>query len=199
MAMVIGLTGGIASGKSTVSAYLAQKGLAILDADKVVHELQEVGGALYQALVSYFGKSILQENQELDRVKLSQMIFASDEVMQTSNAIQQSIIREELASRLADLVAQFDVIVMDIPLLFEQSYDDWCDRTWLVAVDQAVQEERLMQRNAYTREEVRQRIASQMPLADKRQKADDIIDNSGTVTETYNQIDHLLSSLDIKI
>ena len=122
MARIIGITGGIASGKSTVTEFLRQQGYQVIDADQVVHELQEPGARLYQALLSTFGSSILQEDGRLDRPKLGAMIFGNLELMARSSQIQNQIIREELAGR-RDLLAETEaVFFMDLPLLFELQY-----------------------------------------------------------------------------
>lgn len=192
MYMIIGLTGGIASGKSTVSAYLAGKGLAILDADKLVQDLQKQGGKLYQALLAHFGTNILGEDGNLDRPKLAELIFSSPEQMAVSNQLQDGIIREALKQKLDSLRTKQDVVVLDIPLLFEKGYEDWCDQVWLVAVDEETQLNRLMARNGYTKEEAQKRIASQMSLAEKMKKADLVIDNRKGLDTLYQKLEEEL-------
>lgn len=167
MAKIIGITGGIASGKSTVTNYLRQKGYQVIDADQVVHELQAKGGKLYQALVSWLGSAILNEAGELDRPKLSQLIFSSQENLAKSSRLQNDIIRQELANRRDQLAKIEETFFMDIPLLFEQDYADWFDEVWLVDVSKGTQLERLMARNNLSQEEAQQRIAAQLSLADK--------------------------------
>ena len=148
MVRIIGITGGIASGKSTVTEFLRQQGYQVIDADQVVHELQEPGGRLYQALLSAFGPAILQEDGRLDRPKLGAMIFGNTELLAQSSQIQNQIIREELADR-RDLLAEMeDIFFMDLPLLFELQYEDWFDQIWLVDVTVETQLSRLMTRNA---------------------------------------------------
>ena len=167
MAKIIGITGGIASGKSTVTNYLRQKGYQVIDADQVVHELQAKGGKLYQALVSWLGSAILNEAGELDRPKLSQLIFSSQENLAKSSQLQNDIIRKELANRRDQLAKTEETFFMDIPLLFEQDYADWFDEVWLVYVNPETQIKRLKARNGYSQEEAQQRLASQMKLEDK--------------------------------
>lgn len=192
MATIIGLTGGIASGKSTVSRYLAEKGLAVVDADQLVHHLQRPGGRLYQVLVEQFGREILAEDGQLHRSKLAQLIFSSPEALAKSAELQDQIIREELAKERDRLVRVHDLIVLDIPLLFEKGYADWCDVIWLVVVDEQTQLDRLMARNGYTEAEARQRIASQLPLIEKVKLSDYVIDNNGNLDDTYQQVQRLL-------
>ena len=179
MAKIIGITGGIASGKSTVTNYLRQKGCQVIDADQVVHELQAKGGKLYQALVSWLGSAILNEAGELDRPKLSQLIFSSQENLAKSSQLQNEIIRQELANRRDQLAKTEETFFMDIPLLFEQDYADWFDEVWLVDVSKGTQLERLMARNNLSQEEAQRRIAAQLSLAEKRQRAEIVIDNNG--------------------
>ena len=192
MAKIIGITGGIASGKSTVTNYLRQKGYQVIDADQVVHELQAKGGKLYQALVSWLGSAILNEAGELDRPKLSQLIFSSQENLAKSSRLQNDIIRQELANRRDQPAKIEETFFMDIPLLFEQDYADWFDEVWLVDVSKGTQLERLMARNNLSQEEAQQRIAAQLSLADKRQRAEIVIDNNGALSDTLKQMQALL-------
>ena len=196
MARIIGITGGIASGKSTVTEFLRQLGYQVIDADQVVHELQEPGELLYQALLSTFGSSILQEDGRLDRPKLGAMIFGNPELLEQSSQIQNQIIREELADR-RDLLAETeDIFFMDLPLLFELGYESWFDQVWLVDVTEETQLSRLMTRNALSQEEAEKRIAAQLSLREKRKRADVLIDNNGTVEETRQQIRDALQKLE---
>ena len=196
MARIIGITGGIASGKSTVTEFLRQQGYQVIDADQVVHELQEPGGRLYQALLSAFGLAILQEDGRLDRPKLGAMIFGNPELLAQSSQIQNQIIREELAHR-RDLLAETeDTFFMDLPLLFELQYEDWFDQIWLVDVTEETQLSRLMTRNALSQDEAEKRIAAQLSLQEKRKRADVLIDNNGSLEETRQQIRHALQKLE---
>lgn len=196
MARIIGITGGIASGKSTVTEFLRQQGYQVVDADQVVHELQEPGGRLYQALLSTFGTAILQEDGRLDRPKLGAMIFGNPDLLAQSSQLQNEIIREELASR-RDLLAETeDIFFMDLPLLFELEYDNWFDQIWLVDVTEETQLSRLMARNTLSQEEAEKRIAAQLSLQEKRKRADVLIDNNGSLEETRQQIRVALQKLE---
>lgn len=196
MIKIIGLTGGIASGKSTVVKEIRQAGYEVIDADQVVHELQRKGGRLYQALLNFFGPSILQEDGEIDRPKLSKMIFSSLENRDHSSRLQNQIIQEELMSRKEELEAKGKPFFMDIPLLIELDMRHWFNEIWLVYVDQDTQKQRLMNRNHYSEQEARDRIASQMPLQEKLKFADIVIDNNGSLQELTDQIGQILSKLD---
>ena len=196
MARIIGITGGIASGKSTVTEFLRQQGYQVIDADQVVHELQEPGGRLYQALLSAFGSAILQEDGRLDRPKLGAMIFGDPQLLEQSSQLQNEIIREELAGR-RDLLAETeDIFFMDIPLLFELDYETRFDQIWLVDVTEETQLSRLMNRNALSQEEAEKRIAAQLSLNEKRNRVNLIIDNNGLQEATYQQLRDAIQKLE---
>ena len=196
MARIVGITGGIASGKSTVTEFLRQQGYQVIDADQVVHELQEPGGRLYQALLSAFGSAILREDGRLDRPKLGAMIFGNPQLLEQSSQIQNQIIREELAGRRDMLAETEDIFFMDLPLLFELQYEDWFDQIWLVDVTEETQLSRLMTRNALSQEEAEKRIAAQLSLQEKRKRSDVLIDNNGSLEETRQQIRNALQKLE---
>ena len=197
MARIIGLTGGIASGKSTVTSYLREKGYPVIDADQVVHDLQAPGGALYRVLVDHFGKGIpYQKNGELDRVALGQRIFSNPSERDWSNRVQGRLIREALAEARDRQAAQSDLFFMDIPLLIEQHYEGWFEAVWLVAVSKETQLKRLMERNHLSELQAQERIVAQMPLDEKRAHADLVLDNNGDLTALYAQLDAALQQLE---
>lgn len=195
MSKIIGITGGIASGKSRVSAYIRQAGYEVIDADQVVHELQAKGGILYQALVFTFGTAILQADGQLDRPKLSEMIFSSPANQEKSAKLQNKIIREELAKRRDRLSETQAIFFMDIPLLFELEFDSWFDEIWLVSLEPDKQIERLMERDNLTKTQALERLAAQMPLEQKRKRSHKIIDNNASLERTYAQLDQLLEKI----
>lgn len=195
MTKIIGITGGIASGKSTVVTEIQKYGYQVIDADKVVHELQEKGGKLYQTLVEWLGDDILQENGDLDRQKLGQAIFGNKEMMAKSSTLQNDIIRQELAYRRDQLAQTENVFFMDIPLLIELDYMDWFDEIWLVFVDEKTQLDRLVLRNHYTRSEAQKRITSQMSTETKKAYADKLLDNRGDLQALKEQVDRLLKEV----
>lgn len=192
MSKIVGITGGIASGKSTLTAFLRQEGYQVVDADAVVHDLQAPGGRLYQALVEHFGQGIVLENGQLNRVKLGQLIFSDEREQAWSRQVQGQIIREELAREKERLSQQEDLFFMDIPLLFEAGYESWFDEVWLVYVDEKEQLKRLMARNHLSQEEAEKRLAAQWKLADKRALADKILDNNGSLERLLHQAAELL-------
>ena len=196
MGKIIGITGGIASGKSTVTEFLRQKGFEVVDADAVVHQLQKPDGRLYQILVEHFGEKILLENGELNRPLLASLIFSKPEEQEWSKEIQGQIIREELGSLRDKLAQTEDIFFMDIPLLFEQDYASWFDETWLVYVSRDTQLDRLMKRDYLTIEDAQARLVSQWPLEEKKRLASHILDNNGSREQLLSQVVSLLQGGD---
>ena len=192
MGKIIGITGGIASGKSTVTNFLRQKGFQVVDADAVVHDLQKPGGRLYQVLVQHFGQEILSENGELNRPLLASFIFSNPEEQEWSKQTQGEIIREELVA-LRDQLAQTEALFfMDIPLLFEQDYANWFDETWLVYVNRDVQVERFIKRDQLSKEVAESRLAAQWSLEEKKSLASHVLDNNGNQDQLLDQVAFLL-------
>ncbi len=192
MGKIIGFTGGIASGKSTVTNFLRKQGFQVVDADALVHQLQKPGGRLFQALVQHFDQKIILENGELNRPLLASLIFPNPEEREWSKQIQGEIIREELAT-LRDQFAQTEeIFFMDIPLLFEQDYSAWFDETWLVYVDRDIQVERLMKRDHLSQDEAESRLAAQWPLEEKKDLASHVLDNNRNLDQLLNQVRILL-------
>ena len=195
MGKIIGITGGIASGKSTVTEFLRQKGFQVVDADAVVHQLQKPGGRLYQVLVEHFGEKILLENGELNRPLLASLIFSNPEEQEWSKRTQGEIIREELDALRNQLAQTEALFFMDIPLLFEQNYASWFDETWLVYVNRDVQLERLMKRDQISKEAAESRLNSQWPLERKISLASHSLDNNGNQEQLIAQVVQLLEGM----
>ena len=195
MGKIIGITGGIASGKSTVTEFLRQKGFQVVDADAVVHQLQKPGGRLFQILVEHFGEKVLLENGELNRPLLASLIFSNPQEQEWSKRTQGEIIREELAA-LRNQFAQTEALFfMDIPLLFEQDYASWFDETWLVYVNRDVQLERLMKRDQISKEAAESRLNSQWPLERKISLSSHSLDNNGNQEQLIAQVVQLLEEM----
>jgi len=195
MGKIIGITGGIASGKSTVTEFLRQKGFQVVDADAVVHQLQKPGGRLYQVLVEHFGEKVLLENGELNRPLLASLIFSNSEEQEWSKRTQGEIIREELAALRNQFALTEALFFMDIPLLFEQNYASWFDETWLVYVNRDVQLERLMKRDQISKEAAESRLNSQWPLERKISLASHSLDNNGNQEQLIAQVVQLLEEM----
>ena len=193
--MIIGLTGGIASGKSTVVEMIKEAGYKVIDADQLVHDMQAKGGRLYSALLDWLGEEILLPNGELNRPKLGHLIFSNEEMRHRSAEIQGTIIREELATQRDCLAKKEDVFFMDIPLLIENGYQDWFDQIWLVAVSPEVQYQRLMKRNHLSLEEAKMRIDSQMSLEEKEPYASLVLDNNGSLDDLKEKVKSAINDL----
>ena len=195
MGKIIGITGGIASGKSTVTEFLRQKGFQVVDADAVVHQLQKPRGRLFQILVEHFGEKVLLENGELNRPLLASLIFSNPEEQEWSKRTQGEIIREELAALRNQFAQTETLFFMDIPLLFEQNYASWFDETWLVYVNRDVQLERLMKRDQISKEAAESRLNSQWPLERKISLASHSLDNNGNQKQLIAQVVQLLEEM----
>ena len=196
MGKIIGITGGIASGKSTVTNFLRQKGFEVVDADALVHQLQKPGGRLFQILVEHFGEKVLLEDGELNRPLLASLIFSNSEEREWSKETQGQIIREELGSLRDKFSETEELFFMDIPLLFEQDYASWFDETWLVYVSRDTQLDRLMNRDQLSKESAETRLASQWTLEEKKKFATYILDNNGSREQLLSQVVTLLEGGD---
>ena len=190
---IIGLTGGIACGKSTVSTELRALGAAIIDADALAHELSQPHQPLYNAYVQRFGREIVTENGTLDRAAIARGVFADPAVRAEVDAIAHPLIRMAAEERLrAARDENKRAAVLDVPLLFEAGWDALADETWVVALPREEQLARLLARDtSMDEDEARARIAAQMPLAEKCARADVIVDNSGTKEEIREYIGKL--------
>lgn len=190
---IIGLTGGIACGKSTVSTELRAHGAAIIDADALAHELSQPHQPIYNAYVERFGREIVTADGMLDRAAIARRVFADPAVRAEVDAIAHPLIRMAAEERLrAARDENKRAAVLDVPLLFEAGWDALADETWVVALPREEQLARLLARDTSMDEgEARARIAAQMPLTEKCARADVIIDNSGTKEEIREYIGKL--------
>lgn len=190
---IIGLTGGIASGKSTVSRILSRMGAEIIDADMIAREVVEPGRKCFEMIVEEFGKGVLKGDGTLDRKKLGSIVFSDSLKLKRINEITHPEIRRIIAERLKDIEenGEHDVAVIDAAVLIESGMDDMADEVWLVYTDPDTQLERLKNRDGLSEQEAMSRIASQMPVSEKKKFCDRIIDNSGTVEHTKEQVERL--------
>jgi dephospho-CoA kinase len=200
MATILGLTGGIASGKSTVSDMLRKKGYTVIDADQAARQVVEVGQPAYLAIVEEFGRSILhKEDDTINRAALGDIVFHNEEMRKKLNGIVHPAVRGLMLSEKDQAIESGNnTIIMDIPLLYESSLTWMVDRTIVVYVDEDTQLSRLMNRNQFTKREASSRIASQFPLKDKISLSDAVIDNNGTIAETEKQLVKILNEWDLR-
>ena len=197
--MIIGLTGSIASGKSTVSTMLKRKGFPIVDADEIARQVVELGSPVLQEISRVFGESVLQADGSLNRVKLGEIIFNDEEMRQKLNGIIHPAIRQEMLKQKDEwLAGGANTVIMDIPLLFESKLQSFVDTIIVVSVTPEIQKERLIARNVLSEEEADRRIQSQLPVKEKEKDADAVLFNNGTVEETQKQLDSLLLKWDLQ-
>ena len=183
---VIGVTGGIAVGKSSVLDLLAQRGAATIDADAVYHELIGRGGPLVGPIEARFGKDMVAADGSIDRRALAGIVFADRAALADLDAITHPAVLAAIRSRIADSDAA--VVAVDAVKLIESGMADLCDSVWLVVADPQVQRQRLIERNRLTAEEVDLRLAAQPDEAYRRSRADVVIDNSGTRADLARQV-----------
>lgn len=186
---IIGLTGGIASGKSTVAAILAKHGAYIIDADKIGHKIYYKGGPAWRGVIDAFGDEILDNGGNIDRAKLGQIVFSDNKKLQQLNVIVHPLMRREIQLQLKDADNRgFAIAVIDAAVLIESGWYTLADEIWLVVADNELRLQRLMQRNGFSRQQAWQRIESQMPDDEKAKYADVIIDNNGDMEELENKV-----------
>ncbi|WP_370221779.1 dephospho-CoA kinase [Cytobacillus sp.] len=189
MSLTVGLTGGIASGKSTVSSLLTEKGYTVIDADIEARLAVEKGEEAYQEIVRHFGERVLLSDGSIDRAELGSIIFHDEKERKALNSIVHPAVRKRMTAKKEQAIRNNEqLIILDIPLLFESKLQYMCDKTLLVYADEDIQLQRLMQRNQLSENEAMARIHSQMPLREKKALADAVIDNNGRMEETETQL-----------
>lgn len=194
--MIIGLTGGIATGKSTVSALLREKQIPVVDADLIAREVVEPGKTAYEEIVKFFGQEILHWDGQIDRKKLGEIVFSDEEKRQALNAIVHPQIRKEMIRQAMEAQeAGNKLIVMDIPLLFESKLQYMVDRIVLVYVPADIQLARLIERDDIDEQQALKRIRAQWPIEAKKAEATYLIDNSGSREQTKAQVERLIAAL----
>ena len=184
--LIAGLTGGIASGKSTVSAFLAEAGAVIVDADKIAREVVQKNKPAWRRIVDVFGAGILQPDGEINRTLLGDIIFSDPARKQLLNRIVHPEVMAETAARLAEIEKNHPeaVVILDVPLLIEAGMDAGLSDIIVVYVPEAVQARRLMERDGLSHDRAMARIRSQMPIEEKKERATIVIDNTGSREST---------------
>ncbi len=194
--LVVGLTGGIASGKSTVSRMLRELGAPVVDADAIVHELQAPGTAVTAAIAREFGPEVLRPDGSLDRAALGRIVFADPARRKALEAIVHPAVRQRMSEEVERSRSEGRLaVVLDVPLLIEGGLDRTVDQVWVVYVDRQTELTRLMARDGLTAEAAAQRIAAQMDLEQKRSRADVVIDNRGDLASTRQQVENAWRSV----
>lgn len=196
---IIGLTGGIASGKSTVSNILRKKGYKIIDADIIAREIVEVGEPAYKEIVKFFSKSILNKDKTINREKLGNIVFSDKNLLTKLNNITHPYIYKSIKNYIKRYCSN-NILFLDIALLFEEfdkikEYNILFNEIWLVYVDKETQIKRLIKRNNHTKEEAKRRIETQMPMKEKLIKSTRIIDNREDILTLEKNIEELLKEL----
>ena len=188
--LLVGLTGGIGSGKSTVSARLAELGARVIDADAIVRDLQEPGTEVFAAIVERFGEGVVAADGALDRQAVADIVFNDPDQLKALNEIVHPAVGVEIAERLKAAAETDDVVVLDVPLLVESGRDDMA-ATVVVDLDPELAIQRLVEHRGFDEADARARIARQVSREDRLAKATKVLDNSGTPDELVAQVDAL--------
>ena len=191
---LIGLTGGVGSGKSTVAAILRDLGAAVVDADEGARAVVEPGTTGFDAVVKEFGQGVVRDGR-LDRDKLGALVFGDPAARERLNQITHPLIREWMAARTAEALQTHETVIQDVPLLYENSLESLFSSVILVYAPAEIQVRRLVEGRSFTEERARSVIAAQMPIDEKRRRDAHIIDNSRTEEETRSQVKRLWSEL----
>lgn len=193
--LVVGLTGNIGSGKSSVARFLKEMGARVIDTDQVARDVVAPGTPALNQIVKHFGTGVLNADGTLDRPKMAQIVFNDPEALKRLNSIVHPAIRAEILKDIADYKTKRDapLLVIEAPLLIETGMNKIVDQVWLVIVDAKTQIQRVMKRDNATAEQVTRRLVAQMPQEDKLPYAHRVIDNSGTPGETLQQLQQIWS------
>ena len=190
---IVGLTGGISSGKSTVSSYFKQLEIPVIDADEVARKVVEPNSQGAIEIRKAFGSDVFEEDGSLNRQKLGALIFSNAENRQKLDELLQPLIKIMILDEIEEYRQKGEnMIVLDLPLLFEKHYEELCEEIIVVYVPEELQLERLMKRNQYTKQEALSRIDSQLSIEEKRKRATVLLDNQGTIQQLYHQVEQWL-------
>lgn len=193
MTYVLALTGGIATGKSTADQFFEKKNIPIIDCDKIAHDLMKPQNASWRAIRDAFGTDYLNDDQTINRKKLGQLVFSDQTALNKLNQLTHPLIFDKTVQKIKKYQDE-DVVILDAPVYFESGWDkkNITDGILVITLPEAMQIDRLKQRNNLTDEEAKMRIQSQMPLNKKAQMADFVVANTGTIKELENKLEQLL-------
>ena len=193
--MIIGLTGGIGSGKSTVSHLFVARGAKLVDADAIAREVVELGSPILAEVVAAFGEEILHPDRRLNREQLGNLVFQNPALKKQLENILHPPIRQLIRTRMNEFESADPegLVVVDIPLLFESKLESMFEHVVVVYVPEEVQITRLIAREGWSEDVAKRRIATQMPIEDKRLRADTVIENQFSLEQTANQVDALMT------
>ena len=195
MMRVIGLTGGIGTGKSTASEYLRKQGFSIIDADRISREIVEPGTLLLKELEKNFGSGIIKDDGTLDRKALAAIVFSDKEKKSRLDGLMHGHILDEIERKISESQSgEGRGIIVDAPLLFETGLEKKCDQVWLITADEKLRSLRVCERDGMDPEEVRARIQNQMADEEKKERAHRIVDNSGSKEALLAQLAELIEA-----
>lgn len=193
----VGLTGGIASGKSTVDKLFQDKGAHVIDHDTLAHRVEEPDRSAWRDIVSFFGAEILNSDRTINRSKLGAFVFSDESKLKRLNDIVHPAVFREWMKEVEGIADQdpAGIIISDVPLLFEVGWQDAVDVIVLIYISREMQIRRLVARNGYSLPEAEERLNAQMPIDDKVMRADFVINNEGPIEETKKNVDRVWESL----
>lgn len=194
MAFVLGITGGIATGKSSVVQHFIDLGFPVVDADIIARHLLDQNEQAYNEVVKVFGSEILHENGEINRQALGALVFNHPDKLKQLDELMAPFLQESILAAIKQASQNQKLVIVDVPLMYEKGYDEWMDQVAVVYCTPNQQLKRLMQRNQLTEKEAKQRIDSQLPIEMKKLLAEVVFDNSNDLTQTIQQVDTWLSN-----
>lgn len=187
--MIIGLTGGIATGKSTAAEYLKKKGAKIIDADQISHKITQKGEKGWKRVIDEFGKDILKEDGEFDREKLGEIVFSNTAKRKKLEALLHPLIIYEMKEEAHEYLESGQIVVFMAPLLYETGLNRFCDQVWVISASKEAQIKRLEKRNNLDQDDALKRIDSQLSIEEKKKKADVVIENNSTIKKLREKLD----------
>lgn len=194
MAFVLGITGGIATGKSSVVKHIKQLGFPVVDADIIARHLLDQNMPAYNEIVKVFGSEILQENGEINRQLLGALVFNHPDKLKQLDELMAPFLQESILAAIKQASQNQKLVIVDVPLMYEKGYDEWMDQVAVVYCTPEQQLNRLMKRNQLTEKEAKQRINSQLPIEMKKLLAEIVFDNSANLKQTLEQVNTWLSN-----